>query len=883
MNRLQIRTAPWLVVALASSASLLHAQPAPYDVVVYGGSSAAVTAAVEVARLGKSVVLVTPDAHLGGMTSSGLGWTDIGDRDTIGGMSREFYNHVYTHYLDNSAWTTETRSAYFSRSSLDPDAARQLMFTFEPKVARGIFNDFIAEAGVTVVSGRLNRTNGVVMNGSHIASIATTTGATFVGKAYIDATYEGDLMAAAGVSYTVGREANSQYGETLNGIQTARATKNQLPGGIDPYVIPGNPASGLLPGVNATAGGPDGSADKRLQSYNMRMVLTNKASNRLAVPQPPNYNEANYELLFRAITAGQTSGFFKLDPMPNNKTDSNNSGGISTDYIGANYVLSTNVNFAVADYATRDAMVTAQRDWQMGLVYALQHSTRVPASIRDTWDDWGLPADEFTDSGNWTDQVYVREARRMVSSVVINQKNVDQQPGYVFTDSVGMGGYNMDSHNVQRYVGPGGDVRNEGDIQVAPANGPYAISYGAIVPKQGEADNLIVPVAVSATHIAYGSLRMEPVFMTLGQSAGAAAVLAGEHGVPARDVPYALLRSQLVRDGQALGGTYASPDAGILLNFGGLVSNDANSPGHAVGGLTGVQWNLVGTTGLASVVNGQGAATGVAVDLGKSPQGQQSINWNADGFNAIVSGSSQTTGVYAGNARSAIFVNDGSASAVDLGVRISGLTPGVYDAFLTAKNTNVATDEGFKVYALIVGSNSGNTDYTSAAATILQHGADASWKFGETFTASTVEIHANQDLVLVVEGITAGEMRGFINTLELVKLSGLLTADVNGDGIVDVGDFSLIRQNFLKTVAIGASGDANSDGKVDFRDFYFWRAAYLQQGGNPAAIANLNVPEPSTAVGLMLVSLMAHRSRGAWSARVLRPLPLMNSSSTHLP
>jgi hypothetical protein len=840
----------------------IEAQAQQYDVVVYGGSSAAVTAAVEVARLGKSVVIVSPDDHLGGMTSNGLGWTDVGDRDTIGGLSREFYQRVYEHYLPTTAWTTETRQAYINRAPLDPDNTRQMMFTFEPKVARQIFDEMAAAAHVPVVSGRLDRTSGVTMSGTRVASIRTETGTTFAGAAFIDATYEGDLMAAAGVTYAVGREANSQYSETLNGIQAAKATKNQLPSGIDPYVVPGNAASGLLPGVNANAGGIDGAGDKLLQAYTYRMVLTNKPENRAPITKPTNYSAANYELLFRAIEAGQTGSFFKLDAMPNNKTDSNNASGISTDFIGGNYSLSTNVNYAEADYATREEMNKAHRDYQLGLVWALQNEPRVPQNIRNNWSMWGLPLDEFPDNGHWPNEIYVREGRRMVGDLVIDQRHVDQQEGFTFSDSAGMGGYNMDSHNAQRYVGPNGDVRNEGDIQVAPVKGPYPISYRAMMPRQGEADNLLVPVALSATHIAYGSIRMEPVFMTLGQSAGAAAVLLGEHAVAARDVPYALLRSRLVRDGQILGAGFQSPDAGIALNFGSLVSNNAISPGHSLGGIPGLNWNLITGDAPAGIVDSLGHATGVSVNLGKSAPDGQSIDWNLAGF-GVAMGTQLNTGLYAGNVRSALFVNDGKDSQVDLGVRISGLGEGVYDAFVTAKNTNSLILEQYNVYAMLVDRASGATDYSAVDPLRLAHDADITWRNGESVIAQTFQVTGQKDLVIVVEGVTAGEMRGFLNTLEIVKLAGPLSADVNRDGAVDLADFHLIRQNFLSPVTLGASGDANSDGLVDQRDFFFWRQTYLNQGGNPLAIPNLNVPEPTTAAYVLgLIPLLSRWQHG---------------------
>ena len=526
------------------------------DVCVYGGTSAGVAAALEASRLGLRCVLLTPTPRLGGLSSGGLGWTDLGDSSTIGGIAREFYRRIYLHYLDTNAWTHETRAAYIARSSIDPNDARKLMYTFEPRVAAGVFADFAAESAATVVPGRLDRgAGGVTKDGATIREIRTDDGLTIVRAAqFIDATYEGDLMAAAGVSFALGREANAQYGETLNGIQTARATANQLPAGIDPYAIAGNPASGLLPGVEADAGGADGAADARLQAYCYRLCLTDVASNRAAIPQPTGYREADFELLFRAIEAGQSNNFFKLSPMPNRKTDSNNSGGISMDFIGGNHSLTGGWNYAEADDATRSAVDAAHRYWQEGLIWTLQNHARVPAAIRDAWDSWGYPLDEYTDHGLRSPQLYIREARRMVNDHVIAQADVNQEPGRIAPDPIGMGGYSMDSHNVQRHAGPG-TVRNEGDVQVSPARGAYGISHRAIAPRETEADNLLVPVCLAASHIAFGSIRMEPVFMILGQSAAAAAAQAIAGGIPVQQVDYGRLRARLLAAGQVLSKT----------------------------------------------------------------------------------------------------------------------------------------------------------------------------------------------------------------------------------------------------------------------------------------------------------------------------------------
>jgi hypothetical protein len=543
------------------------AQTQSCDVVVYGGTSAGVAAAVQAARMGKRVVLIEPSAHLGGLSSGGLGWTDLGNPNVVGGISREFYHRLFLHYQQDSAWKHAKKESFGQAGgqgvkAMDTD--RQLMWTFEPSVAEKVFNDLVKEANVPVLyrerlriaetqlagapQAPVNRASGVTRQGNRITSITLESGKVISAKSFIDASYEGDLLAAAGVKYTLGREANSQYGETINGIQAKRATKNQLPKGIDPYKTKGDPKSGLLPGINPDPGGPDGSADNKLQAYCYRMCLTDVPANRVMIEKPANYNEADYELLFRAIEVGQKDRFFKTDLMPNRKTDSNNDSGISTDYIGMNY------NYPEADYATRDQINKAHEDWQRGLVWTLQNHPRVPKAIRDRYAKWGLPKDEFTDNGHWATQLYVRESRRMVGDFVQTEKNLRDDS--TVDRSIGMGAYTMDSHNTQRYVDENGHVRNEGDVQIGVPR-PYRIDYRAIVPKQAECENLLVPVCLSATHIAFGSIRMEPVFMILGQSAATAACLAIDANIPVQQLPYDQLSQRLTADKQIL--SYTPP------------------------------------------------------------------------------------------------------------------------------------------------------------------------------------------------------------------------------------------------------------------------------------------------------------------------------------
>jgi ribulose 1,5-bisphosphate synthetase/thiazole synthase len=549
MGMMTFRAVLYVTLSLLATSFSHAAAPRDFDVLVYGGTSGGVTAAVQAARMGKRVALIEPGQHLGGLSSGGLGWTDMGNPNVVGGLSREFYHRVFRHYQSDGVWKHTTREHFAGAAAQHAraiDATRELMWVFEPHAAEKIFNDLAREANVTVVFNErlaLSPVGGVVKDGSRIASMRMESGATFTAKVFIDATYEGDLMAQAGVKYAVGREGNDVYGETINGIQAARSVKNQLPPGIDPYVIKGDPSSGLLPGVNPNAGGPDGAGDAKIQAYCYRMCLTDVPENRVAIAKPAGYDEGRYELLFRAIEAGQTSRFFKFDLMPNRKTDSNNDSGISTDFIGQNY------GYPEADYATRAKLAAAHEDWQRGLVWTLQNHPRVPAEIRAKYAKWGLPKDEFADNGNWSRQLYVRESRRMLGSGVATERSLRDDADV--KRSIGMGAYAMDSHNAQRYVDASGHVRNEGDVQITVPR-PYRIDYGTIVPKPVECTNLLVPVCLSASHIAYGSIRMEPVFMTLGHSAGAAACFAIDEEVSVQRVPYDKIRTRLIADGQVL-------------------------------------------------------------------------------------------------------------------------------------------------------------------------------------------------------------------------------------------------------------------------------------------------------------------------------------------
>lgn len=485
------------------------------DLCVYGGTAGGISAAVAAARLGLRVIVLDPAAQIGGMTASGLGFTDIGNKAAIGGLAREFYRRIGGYYGVDEAWT------------------------FEPHVALRVFEALVAEAGVTV--HRRQFLASVDKQGNRIAALRTESGLVVRARVFIDAGYEGDLLAAAGVSFHAGREGNTVYGETLNGAQVGRYHQFDFP--VDPHVVEGDPSSGLLPGIESSPPVP-GAGDHRVQAYNFRVCMTDDAANRLPFPRPAGYDRRWYVLLERYLAKGWNEVFDKFDRLrARTKTDTNNHGAVSTDFIGQNH------GWALAGYAERERLFQAHVAYQQGLHWFLANDPAVPAAIRDEYARWGLCRDEFAATGGWPHQLYVREARRMVSGYVMTEHNCRGR--VLAPDPVGLAAYTMDSHNCCRFVDTDGCVRNEGDVQ---AHGfpPYPISYRSIVPRADECANLLVPVCLSASHIAYGSIRMEPVFMSLGQVAAIAAHMAIHADTSVQVVDYADLRQRLVEAGVVL-------------------------------------------------------------------------------------------------------------------------------------------------------------------------------------------------------------------------------------------------------------------------------------------------------------------------------------------
>lgn len=542
--------------------------PTGYDIVIYGGTSAGIAAAIQASRMGKKVLIIEPGERLGGLTTGGLGQTDIGNKQAIGGIAREFYQRVKQYYDKTENWHWQDPASYFAAGYRSTNGNEDAMWTFEPSAAVKIYQDMLAgEKNITVAfRQRLNRSNGVKRFGLRIESIQMETGEVYFGKMFIDATYEGDLMASSGVKYTVGRESASQYGESLNGVQanktsfTLRKTVSMngryhnFVEGVDPYIKKGDPTSGFLPGINSERPMPDGSGDNKIQAYCFRMTLTDHPDNRIPFTKPKDYEEIEYELLFRnyEAAAGPIEQMYDYgdplipwinSPMPNRKTDTNNQKGFSTDYIGQNY------NYPEASYLERDLIHQKHRRYQQGLMWTLAYHPRIPKQVRDIVSKWGMCKDEFEGEDGWTGQLYIREARRMISDHVMNQKHCEKLE--VVEDAVGLGAYGMDSHHVQRFVDANGFVKNEGNVE-ARVPSPFPVSYRSIIPKRDEIQNLFVPVCLSASHIAFGSIRMEPVFMILGQSSAIAATLSIDKNIAVQDLDHRDLRPLLIKFGQRL-------------------------------------------------------------------------------------------------------------------------------------------------------------------------------------------------------------------------------------------------------------------------------------------------------------------------------------------
>lgn len=547
--------------ALLFISSVCSAGVIESDLCVYGGTSGGVAAAVQAARMGKSVVLAEPGRHLGGMTSGGLSAVDIGDPRSVGGIAREYFTKLAATVGVTLAWDKEFKSA-------GGGPATGGVYAIEPHKAEQVFNEMAIEAGVKVHFGA--RLAAVKKEGSRITEIVMENGDVFRAKVFIDTTYEGDLMAKAGVSHTLMREGRGQYGEKYAGIiyedkyqprtnHLKPGPHGRVPGGqgvwdrdfpLDPYVMKGDPKSGLLPLIQEGEPGTPGDPAPGMQAYCYRLCLTTNPANMIPITPPSDYNPKRYEVVARFIEACLAIGddmdlrwFSKHDPLPNDKWDFN------TATFGGNLPGASHA-WPEASYTQREKIAKKHEDYHRGLLHFLATDPRVPEKVRQDMRRFGLPKDEFTDNGGWPHQIYVREARRMVSNLVMTENHTfGRQP---VAKSIALGSYGTDVHEIRRIVKDGVVVR-EGKIATGRDGAPpYAVGYDAIVPKREECDNLLVTFALSASHVAFASIRMEPVFMCSSQSAATAAVIAMDDSVPVQNVDYAKLRAQLVKDVQVL-------------------------------------------------------------------------------------------------------------------------------------------------------------------------------------------------------------------------------------------------------------------------------------------------------------------------------------------
>jgi len=511
-----------------------------FDICVYGESASGVMAAIQAARLGKNVVLISKNQHVGGLATSGLTATDMNRNDMVGGIAREFYQRIYAYYQDPTAWRNQDRDEFFiqsiRRTYRGKNDDRQMQWVYESRIAEKIMLDMLEEAGVKLwFNERLQFEDGIKKRGTRITAISMESGKTVNAKVFIDATYEGDLMAKAGVSYTVGRESNDTYNETLNGYRINYENGTDL-SAIDPYIVEGDKSSGLLPYIDSEIPLGQGEADHRVQAYCYRMTLTDDPDNRIKIQKPDNYNPLWYEVLVRRIQQNPKltlQDIITLTPMPNRKTDTNH-----LDFFGASY------DYAEANYNKRKEIEQLHKDYALGMLWLLEHDPRIPEHIRTEMSDWGLPKDEFEDTGNFPYHIYVREARRMIGEYVMVEKNVAKENREDAQHPVGVGSYALDCHYVSKVIDKEGKLRYEGTIFTPVI--PYTISYYSLTPKKNECSNLLVPVCLSASHVAFSSIRMEPVYMVLGQSAAVAASMAIDKNTAVQDIIYDKLAEKLL-------------------------------------------------------------------------------------------------------------------------------------------------------------------------------------------------------------------------------------------------------------------------------------------------------------------------------------------------
>jgi hypothetical protein len=523
-----------------------------YDLIVYGATSGGIISAVQAVKEGLSVLVLEPSEHIGGMTTGGLSWVDGGELETIGGLSKAFFEEVCV----GSGEPPEGFS-----SGWNP-------WTLTPSVALAAFERLISEFEIPVLTGQRLKEDvpSVGKVGSRVSELRMESGELFRGRMFIDATYEGDLMAAAGVSYRIGRESRDEFGESKAGVLgPSERQPQQFDVFIDPYRVPGDPESGLLRYIQEGPLAPEGSGDDKTQAYCYRVCLTRDSDivKRVEISEPAGYDQERYEILRRYLAARAAAGLetrleedlLKISHLPDLKTDINNRGPLSLDHIGESW------SYPEGSYAERERVIREHTEYTQGLFWFLKSDPSVPPHIREAMAAFAYPADEYEKNGHWSPQLYVRVARRMLGEKFMTQHDI---PG-TSEASIGMGSYGVDSHHVQRLIFPAdygpdthgawerdssGKLQLEGNFLEKKC--AYEIPYGAICPKREQCENLLVTFCVSASHVAFSSLRMEPIFMLLGQSAASAVAQALREEVEVQAIDMMRLREKLRADGQAL-------------------------------------------------------------------------------------------------------------------------------------------------------------------------------------------------------------------------------------------------------------------------------------------------------------------------------------------
>jgi hypothetical protein len=804
-----------------------------YDVVVYGGTAGGVTAAIEAARLGKSVAIIEPSQHLGGMTTGGLSATDYGNKLAIRGLAREFYTRVGQAYNQGTT------------------------YYFEPKVAESVINQWVASLpNITVFKGeRLNLNSGVMKTGNAINSIQMESGHTFTGSVYIDASYEGDLMAKSGVTYIVGRESSGTYNEPQAGVFVNTQTLN-----VDPYVVPGNPASGVLPMLSAQLPPPNGTADDKVQAYNFRLTVTTNAANKLPWAAPPNYNAAQYELLKRAITAASPTPtlnqLLQLVALgtPNGaaKYDINANGGItmvSTDYVGFSK------NYPDADYATRQQIITDHRNYEQGYIYFLANDPSVPQNIRDQMNTYGLAKDEFTDNGNWPTQLYVREARRMIGPYVMTEANDLSQR--IASDPIALGSYTIDSHGTSFFVDANGKPHAEGNIGVTTPQ-PYGISYSSLTPQESQASNLLVSSAISASRVGYGSIRMEPQYVMMGQAAGAAAALAINGGTSVQQVNYSALRDQLLADGASV--TWPMALVGVArADFNDIPGTLPRSIQFQNSGM-----NFFGPWDFTTTQNVVAGNLMTSIGGYNRPQSGSTPGKLFGTFNAFRQSGCSLDAPMSGTVWFSVLVDNTDATGA------AGIS---FNPTAFGDTTN-----NIQLIGTTLSVTLANTTTNNIATLSLNNAHLLLGKLTITAGNDTLSLWADPaSLSSLSAPIFTSSSVNFLSSLSSMGIISYNASKSNAGGYLDALIVSNSPTSFIDVTGVTVPGDFNFDGVVDARDYVTWRkglgttytqtdystwrAHFGQSTGSGATIGAESVPEPHVVVLLISGALLMHGAR----------------------